>query len=828
MVERKHLDYYVRRGFRVTPVAHDEKRPLLKGWLDQTIGLEDLPRYFPEGTPLNVGLVTGDGLVDVDVDSAEARLLAPLLLPPTGMRHGRVSLGCPTHYWYRVSDGGQGRLRTIRYLDPVTQSCLVELRHGGVQTVVPPSTLGGDALIWYRDGDAPLKPGEVPAWQIDRRVRLLAAGAMLLSHWRDGVRHELSLSLSGALAKLGWGEDESLEFLDALASASGDREWRDRLESVRSTFRRVRSGQRVMGLKRLKELLPEVVVQRLGEWLRLGAGPSGGDHPRRVESKSCAADPGWELPRLIRFDEVQADVADELVPNLLYAGKCTILAGAPGVGKSTFALDLADALSRPKGEGRIWGQFVTGGYRVLWLDFDESFARFKAIADRFYGSCHRDLFVVPRSALHPLTAETYGYYKRLIEENRIDVMVVDTMHDWFQTEDANNAMLARDRLSWVRLLCEETGVAILLLDHVRKGAMESDRVDVSAVAGSVRWAGKVDGVAVLRRAPRAVGEGEGVIASYARQMRAVLSVVKCRYGTLMDLPVRMEAFRFIPESEVPRSYWSEYCGPARAPRSENASVGMPAPDLPASAQPVSAQPVGVHSVSVQSGASSGDGSVSFASSPSPESSPSGQVRMLLDDSDWDARLDAFLEMLVQDEHFGLDPEDRDRALRVFRKACHWGYPRVWVRHEALSGGLGGSFVGGDVQSWYEIVSHSAGTDVVDALERALDDFDWDGLLEIEDRSLRRVLVSRARYMGGMDETERGLVTRLWELSVALGFPEVQACGHMRVYSGRENYMRAIPAFPSQYLPDWVSAMERFSRSQGDGEISSDVDGCDTS
>ena len=789
MVERKHLEFYIRRGFRVTPVAFDEKRPLLKGWLEQRIGLEDLDRYFPEGTPLNVGLVTGEGVVDVDVDEEGARLLAPHLLPPTGMCHGRVSLGVPSHYWYRLVDGGAG-LRTVRYVHPESQSCLVELRHGGVQTVVPPSRLGGDPLVWYRDGEAPLVLGEVRSAELDRRVRLLACGAMLLGFWRDGVRHDLSLSLSGALAKLGYSEEEALLFIGALSEVAGDREWRDRLESIRSTYRRVRSGARVVGVRRLRELLPDVVVDKLSEWLRVGVGRRGvSSVGQNGVQRPMVDDPGWELPRLIRFDEVQADEADEIVPNLLYAGKCAILAGAPGVGKSTFALDIADALSRPKGEGVLWGQFITGGYRVLWLDFDESFSRFKAIADRFYGKAPRELYVVPRAALHPLTAETYGYYKRLIQERGIDVLIVDTMHDWFQTEDANNAMLARDRLSLVRLLCEETGVTVLMLDHVRKGAITTDRVDVSAVSGSIRWAGKVDAVAVLRRAPAELeGEPSGVIASYARQMRAVLSVVKCRYGMLMDLPVRMESFRFVPDHEVPRSFWGEYCGPKRISASRHVQPShQPLQQTQSQPQPQQRR----------------------LQEPEAYAMGGGETA-----ADWDARLESFLDLLTKDDLFGLEEDEKQAGLRVFRKAGFWGYPRVRVRHPALVGEFGGpddpsdtAFVGGDVRSWYELVARSVGTDAINDLERALDETDWETLADVPDPELRRVLALRKKEMGELTDEELLAIQRIWTLATELGFPSVEVV-HMRVPHGKDAYKRAIPAFPKAQLADWIEALNR--------------------
>jgi MoxR-like ATPase len=104
------------------------------------------------------------------------------------------------------------------------------------------------------------------------------------------------------------------------------------------------------------------------------------------------------------------------VPNLLYAERITILAGEAGVGKTTFALEIADALTRT---GNLWGGTVeVQRGRVLWLDFDHDWGRLQEIVDAYYGECEREIYTIPREQLVPLEPTTLPLYRRAIEQLR--------------------------------------------------------------------------------------------------------------------------------------------------------------------------------------------------------------------------------------------------------------------------------------------------------------------------------------------------------------------------------------------------------------------------
>src|SRR5918994_7352663 len=162
---------YICRGFAVVPVPHGKKGPILKGWEDLRLTLEELPQYF-NGRPQNVGLILGNpsgGLVDVDLDAEEAAKVAGRFLPPT-LTSGRES--SPHSHWWYVSPGAE----TVRYRG-VGGDVLVELRSTGCQTIVEPSVHpSGERVVWHRGG---LELAKVEAEELSRRVRELATAALI-------------------------------------------------------------------------------------------------------------------------------------------------------------------------------------------------------------------------------------------------------------------------------------------------------------------------------------------------------------------------------------------------------------------------------------------------------------------------------------------------------------------------------------------------------------------------------------------------------------------------------------------------------------------------
>lgn len=169
---------YIARGWAPVPIPDRSKRPLLDGWQNLRITQETATEHF-NGRPQNIGVILGDasgGLVDVDLDCAEAIELADAYLPAT-RSFGRASRR-RSHREFIVTDCGE----TIRFTDPVSKGVLVELRATGGQTVFPGSThVEGETIEWEDD-----LPIATLAWaDAVRLVSRLAAASLLRRHAPD-------------------------------------------------------------------------------------------------------------------------------------------------------------------------------------------------------------------------------------------------------------------------------------------------------------------------------------------------------------------------------------------------------------------------------------------------------------------------------------------------------------------------------------------------------------------------------------------------------------------------------------------------------------------
>jgi len=268
---RRHLA----RGFQPVPIKPRDKKPAGgDGWQLQRYTVEQLPMVFPPNG--NIGLLLGaasGGLVDVDLDCPQAIAVAPVYLPPTGMRHGRVSTSLEAHRWYRVDQPPQ---KLTRYKDPTDGACIVELRSGsdesGTQTMIPPSVHPetGERIAWSADGE----PGRIDVEQLQGSVSGLAGAALLARHFpQKGSRHDFALALAGMLLRdPSIDEDAAFRLIELIARVGGSDNPSARAEAVRSTAAKLKAGEAVTGRPRLAEIIGDKgkkVVATAAKWLGL-------------------------------------------------------------------------------------------------------------------------------------------------------------------------------------------------------------------------------------------------------------------------------------------------------------------------------------------------------------------------------------------------------------------------------------------------------------------------------------------------------------------------------------------------------------------------------
>jgi hypothetical protein len=165
---------YLERGIAVIPVPAGAKNPGREGWQDERLSQEDVDRCWTNGQ--NIGLLTGEPSgwrVDVDLDSDAAVKIAGRFLPPTltGGRERRPH----SHWWYRAV-GAKSR----DWKDTSGEK-LVELRSGGRQTIVAPSTHpDGDNYVWHSESG--LGTAEISPEELERCCSELATATLIARH----------------------------------------------------------------------------------------------------------------------------------------------------------------------------------------------------------------------------------------------------------------------------------------------------------------------------------------------------------------------------------------------------------------------------------------------------------------------------------------------------------------------------------------------------------------------------------------------------------------------------------------------------------------------
>jgi hypothetical protein len=311
---------YIRCGWTVLPIPRGEKEPRIQNWPNLRLAETDLPAHF--GNSENIGVILGEasgGLVDVDLDSPEAVVLADSFLPNTGFISGRASKR-RSHRFYSCDPTPLPH----KFCD-TDGSCIVELRSNGQQTVLPPSLHPSGELYTSEQDDEPARAeGREIAW----RVACLAAATMLARHWpHPGQRNDAANALAGMLLRAGWIEGQSSHFIEAVATAAGGEEVRQRIRDVVFTAKRLAAGRFATGAPTLSQIVGEEIVCRVSECLCIGKGienspspssPLSSPWPEPLAPEAFHGVAG-EFVRALE-NETEADPAALLIQFLVCAG----------------------------------------------------------------------------------------------------------------------------------------------------------------------------------------------------------------------------------------------------------------------------------------------------------------------------------------------------------------------------------------------------------------------------------------------------------------------------------------------------------------------------
>lgn len=259
----KLLPQYVDRGWKLVSIPKGAKAPLgrnAKGWQTNY-------NVKPSNIKGNVGILLGEPsgwLIDIDLDWPEAAELAPEFLPDTRAIFGRAS-NPDSHYLYIVPGA---KTRKWAHGKKSEGGMIVELRSTGHQTIFPGSTHPSGELIEWTEFSV---VAEVSPEQLEMACGNLAASALLVRHWTDGIRQDLSFAIAGMLLK----EQRSIEFtkhlLGCVARTAKDNEPDKRVGTVERTARSLAAGGAISGFTTLKDTLGPILAQRIADFLGVSA-----------------------------------------------------------------------------------------------------------------------------------------------------------------------------------------------------------------------------------------------------------------------------------------------------------------------------------------------------------------------------------------------------------------------------------------------------------------------------------------------------------------------------------------------------------------------------
>ncbi len=209
------------------------------------------------------------------------------------------------------------------------------------------------------------------------------------------------------------------------------------------------------------------VCQNCGNQSRkwLGQCPDCGEWATFVEERFRAAAPSGDTgfrsrqSSPVAYESVESqddartasgiDELDRVLGGGIVAGSLVLIGGAPGIGKSTIVIQMADQLSR-------------GGASVLYVSGEESERQIKMRGERL-GISAENLFLLPETNLQAILAET--------EKLRPDLVIVDSIQTVFseKIESAPGSVSqVRDVANQFMILAKQTGTPVFLTGHVTK------------------------------------------------------------------------------------------------------------------------------------------------------------------------------------------------------------------------------------------------------------------------------------------------------------------------------------------------------------------------
>jgi hypothetical protein len=385
----------------------------------------------------------------------------------------------------------------------------LDTRGEGGYVVVPPSIIDGSYYEWMNEGD----PAELPAWLLERLLpppsnppnpverRLVSVSKLVsdprrakaattlierASEFTEGERNDGTFKYAAALREIATTEDEWQEYrarlIDVLPYGNGYGPAFTEAEAERTIVSA--EARTVLGVWQ-----PTMSLDQAGE---------------QVVKEQRGLQVTWAT-------EIEVKPLEWLWPNYVPLGALGILAGAPKVGKSAVAVDLAARVTTgramPDGSPGVKG-------RVLMVapedGPDGAKVRFVAAG----GDLGSFGLVWAGQEAPPTFPDSTAELEQLILAHDVRLVVIDNLDAVAGRKlDMNKAKDVTEMLAPLQAVAKRTGAAILAIEHTRKGGTGNP---LDNVLGSRKVTGVARFVAfVLRDQENPAERLFGVYGNYA-------------------------------------------------------------------------------------------------------------------------------------------------------------------------------------------------------------------------------------------------------------------------------------------------------------------------
>ncbi len=253
------------------------------------------------------------------------------------------------------------------------------------------------------------------------------------------------------------------------------------------------------------------------------------------QSKALVQTPSYDIGmfRVRTANQCLSDANDAPIPrnlyhSLVYEGEITLMFADTGVGKSLFAVQIANEISKTD--------------KVLYIDLELSEKQFEKRYSQEYTNHFRfsnNLYRVEYQPYLSLALEAIDYDKlfilslrQMIEELDIKVIIIDNMTKLI-TSDTDSAKSAKPMMDKLCELKFEYGLTMLLLEHTRKKELYTP-LSINDLQGSKMKTNFADAVFCIGRSAK------GKNLRYVKQL-------KCRSSEIINDEDNVAVFEIVKD-----------------------------------------------------------------------------------------------------------------------------------------------------------------------------------------------------------------------------------------------------------------------------------------